>query len=285
MVLHGEKSRIEYKHYNYKFGLTMVSLEVLNNIAYVTLNRPEKQNALSVEMFSQLDAHIKLIKAQRSIRAVIIQSVGEHFCSGLDVKSVMAKPLHILKLLFKWLPGNANLVQRVVLGWQTLPVPVIAIIKGNCFGGGFHIALGADIRIADKQSQIAIMESRWGLCPDMGSSPLLLGLTNYDNALLLSSLGAPISVQKANQLGLITEVSDDPVQRSQEILYKLLIRSPDALAAIKRVNQASFQVSRRNVLAKETWSQIRLLMNKNTRIAMYNATKEDIKPYQPRKKW
>ena len=155
----------------------MVSLEILNNIAYVTLNRPDKQNALSVEMFTLLDKHIKHIKKQRNIRAVVLRGEGEHFCSGLDVKSVMAKPLNIVKLLFKWLPGNANLVQRVVLGWHTLPVPVIALMQGNSFGGGLHIALGADIRIAKDNTQIAIMESRWGLCPDMGSSPLLLGLT------------------------------------------------------------------------------------------------------------
>ena len=263
----------------------MISLEIVNNIAYVTLNRPEKQNALSVEMFVQLDKHIKAIKKQRDVRAVIIQAEGEHFCSGLDVKSVMAKPLNILKLLFKCLPGNANLVQRVVLGWQSIPVPVIALLKGNCFGGGFHIALGADIRIADSQSQIAIMESRWGLCPDMGSAPLLMGLTNYDNALLLSSLGNPISAQQAKEMGLITEISQNPEQRSQDIIEQLAIRSPDAISAIKRVNQASFQYNRRSLLAKETWSQIKLLLNKNTRIAMYNATKEDAKPYKPRKKW
>ena len=167
----------------------MISLEIINNVAYVTLNRPDKQNALNVEMFIQLDKCIKTIKKQREIRAVVIRGEGAHFCSGLDVKSVMAKPLNIVKLLFKWLPGNANLVQRVVLGWHAIPVPVIALIQGNSFGGGLHIALGADMRIAKSNTQVAIMESRWGLCPDMGSAPLLLGLTQYDKALLLSSQG------------------------------------------------------------------------------------------------
>lgn len=263
----------------------MVSLEILNNIAYVTLNRPDKQNALSVEMFGQLDKHIKQIRKQRSIRAVVIRGEGAHFCSGLDVKSVMAKPFNILKLLFKWLPGNANLVQRVVLGWHTLPVPVIALMQGNSFGGGLHIALGADIRIAKNNTQVAIMESRWGLCPDMGSSPLLLGLSQYDHALLLSCQGEPINAEQACKLGLITELADNPEQRCLEIIEQLQTRSPDALAAIKRVNQASFHYNRRRILAKETWSQIKLLLSKNTRIAMHNATKDEPKPYKLRGKW
>ena len=263
----------------------MVSLEIIYNVAYVTLNRPDKQNALSVEMFIQLDKYIKKIKKQREIRAVVIRGAGAHFCSGLDVKSVMTKPLNIVKLLFKWLPGNANLVQRVVLGWHTIPAPVIALMQGNSFGGGFHIALGADIRIAKNSTQVAIMESRWGLCPDMGSAPLLLGLTQYDKALLLSSQGEPIDAKQAFKLGLITEIVEDPEKRCNEIIEQLKTRSPDALAAIKRVNQASFHFNRRRILAKETWSQIKLLLSKNTRIAMYNATKDEAKPYNQRGKW
>jgi enoyl-CoA hydratase/carnithine racemase len=119
----------------------------------------------------------------------------------------------------------------------------------------------------------------------MGSSPLLLGLTQYDHALLLSSQGEPIHAEQAIKLGLITEIVPEPEKRCHEIIEQLATRSPDALAAIKRVNQASFHYNRRQVLAKETWSQIRLLLSKNTRIAMHNATKDEAKPYKQRGKW
>ena len=135
------------------------------------------------------------------------------------------------------------------------------------------------------RTQVAIMESRWGLCPDMGSSPLLLGLTQYDKALLLSSQGEPIDAKEAFKLGLITEIVEDPEKRCNEIIEQLRTRSPDALAAIKRVSQASFHFNRRRILAKETWSQIKLLLSKNTRIAMHNATKDAPKPYRLRGKW
>lgn len=64
------------------------------------------------------------------------------------------------------LPGNANLAQRVSLGWQNLPVPVIAVLEG-CYGGGMQIALGADVRIASHDCKLSIMEAKWGLVPDM----------------------------------------------------------------------------------------------------------------------
>lgn len=263
----------------------MIELCIIQHIAYVTLSRPEKQNALSFDMFIALDKTIKQLKKDKSIRAVILQGAGDHFSSGLDVKSVMAKPSNIFKLLFKWLPGNANLVQRVVLGWQTLPVPVIAVIEGNCFGGGLHIALGADFRIASPHSKLAIMESRWGLCPDMGSSTLLSGLTRYDQVTLLTMQGEPINADTALNFGLISEVSHTPLEEAQNKVAQLLTRSPDALAAIKRVNQQSFTHSSRKILAKETWSQIKLLLSKNTKRAMFNALNEDKKAFVARKKW
>ena len=122
----------------------MIKLEIKQQVAWVSLARPEKQNALSFAMFVELSNVIKKIKRDRSLRAVVISGEGEHFCSGLDVAAVMKKPSNIIKLLFKWLPGNQNLAQKVVLGWQDLSIPVIAKVTGHCFGGGMQIALGAD---------------------------------------------------------------------------------------------------------------------------------------------
>ena len=124
----------------------MIKLEKQNGIATVTLSRAKKQNALSFEMFVELNKAIKNIKRDRSIRAVVIKGDGEHFCAGLDISAVMAAPLNIIKLLLKWLPGNQNLAQKVVLGWQSLSVPVIAQIDGNCLGGWFTNSTGCRLQ-------------------------------------------------------------------------------------------------------------------------------------------
>lgn len=263
----------------------MIKLKKQNGIATVTLSRAKKQNALSFEMFVELNKAIKNIKRDRSIRAVVIKGDGEHFCADLDISAVMAEPLNIIKLLLKWLPGNQNLAQKVVLGWQSLSVPVIAQIDGNCLGGGLQIALGADYRIVHIDAKLAIMEARWGLCPDMGANVMMSGLVKRDQALWLASHANLITAQQANELGLVTQLTDDTQQATQNMLNTLLERSPDTLAAIKRVTQLSYKPNQRKILAKETFSQIRLLLNPNTKKAIAKAKgKADI-TYANTKHW
>ncbi|MDN3413362.1 MULTISPECIES: crotonase/enoyl-CoA hydratase family protein [unclassified Pseudoalteromonas] len=263
----------------------MIKLEKKQGIATVTLNRVEKQNALSFTMFIELNKVIKNIKKDANIRAVVLTGEGEHFCAGLDINAVMASPMNIIKLLFKWLPGNQNLAQKVVLGWQSLSVPVIAKINGNCLGGGLQIALGADYRIVHHDAKLAIMEARWGLCPDMGANVMLSGLVKRDQALWLASHANPINAQHAFELGLVTKITDDTDKATKEMLDTLLARSPDTLAAIKRVTQQSYKAPARKILAKETWSQIRLLINPNTKKAIAKAKgKSDIE-FTNAKRW
>ena len=142
-----------------------VSLQIDNCIAIVTLDRAAKRNALDMAMFKAIDKISRQLKRDRNIRAVIVQAKGEDFCSGLDIKSVMGKKSSVLSLLSKWLPGQANLAQRVSYNWRKIPVPVIMVIQGRCWGGGLQIALGADFRFATPTASFSIMEGKWGLIP------------------------------------------------------------------------------------------------------------------------
>lgn len=146
-----------------------VTLQVDNNIALVTLNRPEKRNALDMAMFRAIVDVQKQIAKRRDIDVVILTGSGEDFCSGLDVKSVFSNKMDAVKLLWKWWPFNPNLAQKVTLGWQQLSVPVISAVHGRCWGGGLQIAMGADYVIANKQASLSIMEAKWGLIPDMST--------------------------------------------------------------------------------------------------------------------
>ena len=101
-----------------------VALRIEDGVAFVTLNRPEKRNALDMAMFRAIDNVSRKLRRDRHIRAVIVQGNGEDFCSGLDVKSVLSQPSSALSLLAKWLPGKANLAQRVSVNWRRIPVPV-----------------------------------------------------------------------------------------------------------------------------------------------------------------
>lgn len=259
-----------------------VKVTISDGIAYVQLNRPEKMNAINYLMFSELDRAIKKIQKNRAVRVVILSGAGGNFSSGLDVKSVMSAPMQAVKLLFKWLPGNANLAQRVSLGWQRLPVPVIAVLDGCCFGGGMQIALGADIRIATNDCQLSIMEAKWGLVPDMAGLVSLRQIMPKDQAMLLSLTAKVLSGEQAFALGLVTQLSEQSMAAAEQLARELIKTSPDATAAIKLSINRSWTASVRSLLSRESLSQIRLLLGKNRSIAALRQLKDPEKPYQDR---
>jgi enoyl-CoA hydratase/carnithine racemase len=245
-----------------------VEFSVDKGIALVKLNRPEKHNALDFEMFVAIEQCIKAIKRNKAVRVVVVSGNGESFCSGIDIKSLLSSKSSALRLLAKWLPGNANLAQRVCIGWRRLNVPVIMVLHGKCWGGGMQIALGGDFRIASTDCSLAIMESKWGLIPDMGGTNSLLKCLAADQAMKLAMTATPISAESAHSCGLITEVSTQPFDAAMSLAKQLIERSPDTNKAIKLIYHKLWNLSERRVLALETLHQIKILFGKNQRIAV-----------------
>lgn len=263
-----------------------VTLNIENDIAYVTLNRPHKRNALDMAMFTAIDKISRQLRKDRTIRAVIVQGAGEDFCSGLDVKSMMNSKAAALSLMSKWLPGNSNKAQRVSTNWRKIPVPVIMAIHGRCWGGGLQIALGADFRIATPGASLSIMEGKWGLIPDMGGNLALREIVSKDTALKLVMTAETLSAQDALNCGLISAVSDDPLQEAMHLVAAISGRSPDAVAAVKKLYQGNWFKSERRMLARETWYQVRMLLGRNRTRALKRQLKPDQEtPYLPRRKW
>lgn len=263
-----------------------VSVTIKNQIAYLTLNRAGKRNALDMAMFKALDQTSAELRKNHDIRAVIVQGAGKDFCSGLDVKSMMSKKTTILKLLFKWLPGNANLAQRVSLNWRKLPVPVIMVIHGRCWGGGLQIALGADFRFTTPDASLSVMEGRWGLIPDMAGNIALRELLAKDVALRLSMTAEVIDAQDALELGLITAISETPLKMAEELVESLRQRSPDALAAVKKLYHQNWFRPDWRMLAKESYYQVRIILGKNQARAVKRQLQPEKAPtFLKRMKW
>ncbi|ABZ78334.1 Enoyl-CoA hydratase/isomerase [Shewanella halifaxensis HAW-EB4] len=253
-----------------------------NGIAYVSLNRPEKYNALNCRLFCEIEHCIKTLSKDRTLTAVVLFGEGGNFSSGLDVKSVMSSPLDAVKLLFKFLPGNANLAQRVSIGWRRLPVPVIAVLEGVCYGGGMQIVLGADFRIADPDCKMSIMEAKWGLVPDMAGLVGLRELMPKDQALMLTMSADVLTAEQALAANLVTSVEAEPLAAATALATKLSQTSPDANAAIKRSINNNWSASIRQLLRRESWYQIRLLLGKNRMIAALRQGKDPDKRYRNR---
>jgi enoyl-CoA hydratase/carnithine racemase len=248
-----------------------VQLTIDAGIAIVTLNRPDKHNALDMPMFRAIKQVIQQLKTNRQVRVVIVRGAGESFCSGLDVKSVMNNKADALKLLWKWWPGQANLAQYVTIGWRRLSVPVIMVLHGKCWGGGMQIALGGDFRIAAPDTSLSIMEAKWGLIPDMAGTPTLKENMALDQAMKLAMTAEIVDAQQALTLNLITSVADAPFDEAIKLAEQLVERSPDTNRTIKQMYHKIWSPRDRKILAQETTNQWRVLLGKNRQIAVKKA--------------
>lgn len=218
-----------------------------SGIVKVSLSRPDKMNALDMDMFRGIrDAAKSLIADSSNVRAVVISGEGRSFCAGLDVKSV-ANPLNPVtakanmeELLHRPDGELSNLAQDVGYLWRRVPAPVIAAVHGICFGGGLQIALGADMRVASPAAKLSVMESKWGLIPDMSATVTLPELVPKDVAMELTLTGRIFDGTEALKLGLVTKLAEAPLEAALALAQEVAERSPDAAAAAKRLLHATY---------------------------------------------
>ena len=257
-----------------------IALEIEHQVARVRLDRPEKHNALDLPMFDAIAAVQRRLRGERSARVVLLHGAGVDFCTGLDVKALMQDRRGMRRLLWKWLPWRANLAQQVSVGWRSLPQPVIAAVHGRCWGGGLQIALGADFRLAAPDTSLSVMEGKWGLLPDMGGTLALRECLGRDQAMRLAMTAEEIGAEEALNIGLVTAVEKDPLAAAAILAEKLLQRSPDAIAAVKRLYRKSWSQRSGLALARESAYQLRILAGANQRIAVarQGGKKRDFRP-------
>jgi enoyl-CoA hydratase/carnithine racemase len=239
-----------------------VRIEIADHVAVVTLNRPEKHNALDIEMFDAIIAAIDRLATEPGLRAVVLHGEGKSFCSGLDFPSVMAAG-GVEQFTVKLSDPSPNYFQKPAYGWVTLPVPVIAALHGNCLGGGLQIALGADIRIATPDAQLSVMEMKWGLIPDMSISTTLPRLVGLDVAKELTYTARIISGDDAKRLGLVTHLVEDPLAAAKTLAEEIASQSPDAIRRVKRLVDRTWNAGPEQALALEAELQSEVIGQPN----------------------
>ena len=213
-----------------------------NGIAHVKLARPKKMNALDLPMFEAIADTAESLATDKSIRAVILSGEGRAFSTGLDLKSIAKRdPLQAVKKLLAKRPSQpqspGNLAQDVGYLWRRIPAPVICVMHGMCFGGGLQIALGADMRFSTPDCQVSIMEAKWGLIPDMSASVTLRELMSIDVAKELTMTGRILTGEQAAAYNLVTRCVEDPMAEAEKVALEIIEKSPDAVAASKRLFQ------------------------------------------------
>src|SRR6202049_5151150 len=220
-----------------------VSISISDGIADVRLVRADKMHALDPAMFDARVAATGRLAHEKGVRAVVLSGEGRAFCAGLDMGRFAAMKDNggngvaggEKRDLAERTHGLANFPQQAVWGWRQLPVPVIAAIQGVAFGGGFQLALGADMRFLAPDARMSIMEIKWGLVPDMAGTPILASLVRDDILRELTYTGRIFSAQESLSYGLATRICDDPRATALEVAREIAGKSPEAIRAGKRL--------------------------------------------------
>ncbi|MEP0188918.1 MAG: crotonase/enoyl-CoA hydratase family protein [Erythrobacter sp.] len=241
-----------------------VSIELGDDgVAQVRLTRSDKMNALDAEMFERIIEAGSVLHKLDGVRAVVLSGEGRAFCAGLDTSNFTRTPSPDEPELTERTYGNSNKFQQVAMTWRKLPVPVIAVLHGVCFGGGLQIASGADIRVAHPETRMSIMEMKWGLVPDMGGYALWRGLVRDDVLRELVYTNREFSGAEAQSLGLATYVDDDPLARATAIASEIANRNPHAIRAAKRLQAGMVERGTDAILLEESIEQHAIMRTKN----------------------
>ena len=247
--------------------MSNIDYDVIDDVAHVRLNRPDKRNALTLDMIEDLAKAADRAAKDSSLRAVILSGVGGSFCSGLDFGSASKERSRIMRFLVPKRRTAANTFQNAGWAWRSVPAPVIAVVHGHCYGGGLQIALGADFRYASSEADFSILEAKWGLIPDMSISASIAQLTTIDVAKRLTMTGEMFSAKQALEYGLVSGVSKNPLKDADALIAQIRERSPDSVAATKSLFEQTWYSGSRLSFPVEQALQIRLLRGRNHTIA------------------
>ncbi len=244
-----------------------VVLTFAEGIAEVRLDRPDKLNALDPAMFEALAEAGERLKRIAGLRAVVLYGAGRGFSAGLDMASFASIAAGerdgLMADLEKRTHGIANLAQAAAFVWREAPVPVIAAVHGVAFGGGFQIALGADIRYVAPEARLSILEIKWGLVPDMSGVALMRELARSDVIRELSLTGRVFSGAEALTYGFATSLHADPLAAARATAKEIAGRSPDAVRAVKRLLNMASDADTAAILLAESKEQAALIGSPN----------------------
>ncbi len=215
-----------------------ITLTIENRLAYVQLQRPEKLNSLTREVFEDLVEIGQRLRNDESVACVVITGAGQAFCAGLDLKefqTIQDGEESSAVVLGERLGAARALGQQSVHIWSLIEVPVIAGVQGVAMGGGLQLAIGADVTIVAPDTKMSMMEINWGIIPDLCGTQVLPRRVGASKAKLLTFTGEVFSGSYAGEIGVADEVHDHPVERAFELGQQIADKSRSALVWAKKL--------------------------------------------------
>lgn len=248
-----------------------VLLEIQAPLAIVTLNKPDRLNALDIGLWDELKAAAEALDADRQVRVAILTGAGERaFCAGLDLKEGSTirlpegeSPSAALPQVREHLKNLKSSYDRV----ENMRVPVICAIKGYCIGGGLELACCADMRIGSEDARFSIPEVRLGIVPDLGGTQRLPKIVGVAKAKELIYSARTIDAREALRIGLLNEVcpKGEVMDRARALAREIAANGPLAVQAAKKAIHAGWNQGLEEGLANETIRAAEVLISEDSR--------------------
>ena|SRR5947209_5613976 len=223
--------------------------ELSDSIATVTINRPEKNNAISMEMRVDFRALADELYGNEAVRVAVFTGTGKTFCVGADVSTFETD----------WntpvFRANTRLLTSFFNDLEALEKPLIAAINGTCVGGGLELALACDLRITARSARFGLPENNLGLIPGIGGCSRLVKLVGFGRAKELVLTGEIIAADEALRVGLVNRVVDDAELASEA----------RALGLAKRVIQSCVSADLHTARTLESFGQSILIKTEDHR--------------------
>jgi len=208
--------------------MTEISRSTQGQTLIVRINRPEKMNAITRDMYAGLASALNEAAGDFSVRCVVITSEGDHFTSGNDIKDFMTNP-----------PTEEDSdVARFLASLLDFPKPLIAAVKGNAIGVGTTMLLHCDVVVAAPSANFSMPFTSLGLVPEAGSSKLFPELVGYQRAARIFLTGESFGADEAKEMGLVESISAEAEKVALEIAEKIGNQPPQAIINTKALMKA-----------------------------------------------
>jgi enoyl-CoA hydratase/carnithine racemase len=236
----------------------LVRTEQRDTIFEIILNRPDKRNAINMEMFQQFDTAVTAANRIPNLRAVLIRGEGKAFSAGIDVAS-------LLQLSDLYGPHWQTRMRRITDDFQAiltrlerLELPTIALLHGYCLGLAMELALACDIRIAAEGTKLGLPETLLGIIPDVGGTTRLTRLVGPARAKELIFTGRQFDTEYAERWGIVNHVvpADELTSQGETLAAEISRAAPLAVGMAKRVIDGLSDIDRGLML--EGWAQSQL---------------------------
>ncbi|MBL8664259.1 MAG: enoyl-CoA hydratase/isomerase family protein [Candidatus Odyssella sp.] len=213
--------------------MTAIQITREGPLAIVTLNRPEKRNALAMPHWQALGAAIRGFAGDEGVRAVVLTGAGGHFCAGADIGEFDStrRDARSGEAYTRAVDASAEAILE-------LAKPVIGAIEGSCFGGGCGLAMDCDIRIAAKGARFAVPAAKLNIVYNLRDTRNLLSLAGPGHAKRILFTGEPVDAETALRLGLVDELSEAPLESAKRLALKIAENAPMSVAGAKTLLNA-----------------------------------------------